>query len=126
MRGSAAGLAGLWVLGMMSAVGAQLTVPPPHGAELFENRCARCHGVNADGDGGLGPSLIAVIGRPVASRHDFPYTPALRAKGGTWTPEILDDYIADPQAFAPGADMDVKSPDPAERAAIIAYLGTLR
>lgn len=94
----------------------------PSGATLFENRCARCHGLNADGEGGLAPSLIGVVGRPAADRKDFTYSTALKAKGGTWSPDMLDHYLADPQAFAPGGEMEVSSPDPAERAAIIAYL----
>jgi cytochrome c len=107
---------------------------PLHGAELahsrgedlFERRCARCHGLGGDGDGGLAPPLIGVVGRAVASRSDYVYSDALKAKGGIWSAGALDRYIADPQAFAPGADMDVNSPDPAEREAIIGYLGTLK
>lgn len=110
----------------IAAAGAQHVDLRPRGAILFENRCARCHGVNADGEGGLGPSLIGVVGRPAASRQDYPYSAALKGKGGTWTPETLDRYLADPQAFAPGADMDVNSPDPAERAAIIEHIKTLK
>ncbi len=111
---------------MIAAVGAQQVDTRPHGAILFENRCARCHGEKGDGDGGLGPSLIGVVGRPAASRPDFPYSAALKAKGGLWTPDMLDKYLADPQAFAPGADMDVNSPDPSERAAIIEHVKTLK
>lgn len=108
------------------AFGVQHGSPPVRGAVLFENRCARCHGLNGDGDGGLGPSLIGVIGRPAASRTDYRYTEALKAKGGVWRAETLDAYLADPQGFAPGSEMDVNSPDPAERAAIIEHIITLR
>jgi len=106
--------------------GPQGDLPAGRGAVLFENRCARCHGVKGDGDGGLGPSLIGVLGRPAASRADYVYTDALKAAGGLWTAETLDTYLADPQAFAPGGEMDVNSPDPAERAAIIEHIATLK
>ena len=121
------------MLSMVAAASAQHvddrplgTNAQPRGEILFENRCARCHGLKGDGEGGLGPSLIGVIGKPVASRTDFIYSDALKAKGRIWAPKVLDDYLADPQAFAPGADMDIRSPDPAERAAIIEFVGTLR
>lgn len=123
-------LCAAWVPCMIAAARAQhadsASAPPPSGAVLFENRCARCHGVAGDGDGGLGPSLVGVVGRPAASRPDFLYSAALKARGGIWTRALLDRYLADPQAFAPGAEMDVNSPDPAERAAIIDHVETLK
>lgn len=126
MRWSVLILAGASTLFLIAAAGAEQVETRSHGAVLFENRCARCHGVNGDGDGGLGPSLVGVIGKPAASRPDFRYSAALKAKGGVWAPEVLDRYLADPQVFAPGADMEVPSPDPAERSAIIAHLKTLK
>ncbi|WP_206241134.1 c-type cytochrome [Novosphingobium terrae] len=124
-------------LASLAAAGAILTFGNAgsslHGAEaahgrgevLFENRCARCHGLGGDGGDGLAPPLIGVVGRNIASRSDYVYSDALKAKSGIWSDLTLNTYIADPQAFAPGADMDVNSPDPAEREAIIGYLKTL-
>ena len=117
---------GALVLYAISAASAQHAAPPQQGAVLFENRCARCHGINGDGDEGLAPSLIGVVGRPPADAKIYRYSDALKAKQGAWDAEMLDRYLADPQAFAPGTEMDVNSPDPVERAAIIAYLKTLR
>lgn len=96
------------------------------GEVLFENRCARCHGMGGDGADGLAPALSGVVGSSIAARKDYVYSDALKAHGGVWSGEALDAYLADPQAFAPGADMEVHSPDPAEREAIIGYLGTLK
>ena len=100
--------------------------PPHQGQALFEDQCARCHGVGGDGGEGLAPALIGVFGRAVASQPGFPYSDALAAKGGTWTPESLDIYVGDPQTFAPGAAMDANAPDAGERRAIIDYLKTLK
>jgi cytochrome c len=96
------------------------------GAASFDDQCARCHGEDGDGGEGLAPPLIGVFGRRVAGLTDFPYSDALKAKGGVWTEAALDTYVADPQAFAPGASMDDNDPDPAERKAIIEYLKTLK
>jgi cytochrome c len=117
---------GALVLCAISAASAQRVAASQQGAVLFENRCARCHGVNADGDEGLAPSLIGVVGRSLAAEENYRYSDALKAKSGIWDAEMLDHYLANPQAFAPGTEMDVNSPDPAERAAVIAYLKTLR
>jgi cytochrome c len=110
-------------LGMSGVRGAETL---PRGEVLFEHRCARCHGIGADGSEGLAPALTGVVGSPIASRKDYYYTRQMKAKIGVWTPQLLDQYLADPQGFAPGADMDVSSPDTDERTALIEYLKTLK
>lgn len=86
--------------------------------------CGGCHSTNPR-SGGLGPSLQSVIGRPVAAKGDFDYSPALRELGGRWTRERLDAFLADPGAFAPGTSMTLRLDDPEDRAAVIDYLQTL-
>lgn len=118
-------LAAVWLVGALTSSARSAEAQPNRGETLFENRCARCHGIGGDGNEGLAPTLKGVVGRRIASRPDYFYTDAFKAKSGTWTDEGLDRFIADPQAFAPGSDMNVNSPDPAERQAIVAYLKTL-
>ena len=48
---------------------------------------------------GVGPSLHGLFGRKSAS-EDFTYSPAMRRANVTWTPELLDRYLADPQGGA--------------------------
>lgn len=96
------------------------------GAQAFAV-CGACHTVGPEGGALIGPSLWGVIGRAVASAPGFDYSPELKAVGGDWTPERLDRFLTDPNAFAPGTRMGYAGvADPAERAAIIAYLSTLR
>lgn len=121
LRAAYAGL-----MAILAAAVAQGQSPAPRGEVLFENRCARCHGLGGDGSDGLAPALIGVVGRPVAGRADYVYSDALKAKGGVWSPEAINRYLIDPQAFAQGSDMEASAPDPAEREAIIAYLARLR
>ncbi len=46
-----------------------------------------------------------------------------RERGLVWTEETLDGFLADPEAYLPGTWMSfVGLADPAERAAVIAYL----
>lgn len=92
--------------------------------ETVFGACGACHSTNPR-SGGLGPSLQNVIGRPVASKGDFDYSPPLQELGGRWTRERLDAFLADPGAFAPGTPMTYRLPDPEDRAAVIDFLETL-
>ena len=67
-----------------------------------------------------------MVGRKAAALPDFDYSPAMRAAGAgglTWTEQRLDRFLVDPQAVVPKTSMFIPAiRDPAERAALIAYL----
>lgn len=88
-------------------------------------RCATCHQTEP-GRNGVGPSLAGVYGAPAAHEPTYAYSRAMRESGLTWDEATLDAYIANPRQVVPGTKMAFAGlPDPAERAAIIAYLKTL-
>ncbi len=91
------------------------------GAQLFNMQCKMCHGGTP-----MAPSLAGVAGGPIAGKEGFAYSTALKGKGGTWTDENLDAFLKSPSAFAPGTKMMISVPGEADRAAIIAYLKTLK
>ncbi|MFX9962091.1 hypothetical protein ABTP39_19090, partial [Acinetobacter baumannii] len=70
----------------------------------------------------IGPLHRGVVGRRVASVPGYAYSPALKKLTGVWTPVRLDRWLQNPQAVAPGTRMYFSVANPAERAAIIAYL----
>ena len=90
------------------------------GAQLFNMQCRMCHNGSP-----MGPSLAGVAGGDIAAKS-FAYSPALKAKGGVWTDENLDAYLKAPTTFAPGTKMLVSVPNATQRAAIVAYLKTLK
>ncbi len=90
------------------------------GAQLFNMQCKMCHA-----GGPMGPSLAGVAGGPIAAKT-FAYSPGLKAKGGTWTDAALDAYLKQPGAFSPGTKMLISVPSAESRAALIAYLKTLK
>jgi cytochrome c len=64
------------------------------GEAVFE-QCAACHSLQA-GENGAGPTLHGLFGRKSAS-EDFVYSAAMRRANVTWTPELLDSYLSNPQ-----------------------------
>jgi cytochrome c len=66
-----------------------------------------------------------VVGRPVASVPGYSYSPALKRLGGSWTPARLDRWLSGTQKMAPGSKMYLEIDDPAQRRAIISYLGAV-
>jgi len=95
----------------------------PEAAEV----CLSCHPFKPGEPEMEGPSLWGVVGRPVASLPDFEYSDALRAKGGHWTRERLDRWIAGPAAVTPGTKMTLGGVrSAADRKAVLDFLETLR
>jgi cytochrome c len=90
------------------------------GAQLFNMQCKMCHGGSP-----MGPALTGVAGGPIAAKS-FAYSPALKAKGGTWTDANLDAYLKAPATFAPGTKMLISVGSEPNRKAIIDYLKTLK
>ena len=90
------------------------------GAQLFNMQCKMCHGGSV-----MGPSLAGVAGGKIGASA-FAYSAALKGKEGSWTDANLDTYLKQPSAFAPGTKMLINVPNDENRAAIIAYLKTLK
>ncbi len=97
------------------------------GKQVFNDRCAVCHSTKPEFHK-EGPSLAGVYGRRAGTAPFFPHYQALKGSDVVWTDATLDAWLTDPRAFAGGRDtaMTFKLPDPDERAAVIAYLKTLR
>lgn len=115
------------------ALGLSLSAPstqasPAQGDKLFASNCAMCHTVSADTAALNGPGLFNVLGRPIAGAPGFAYSKALVGTGAgrSWTAAQLDSFLQDPSGYAPGTTMPVNVPDKAHRAALIAYLATIR
>jgi len=86
-------------------------------------QCQSCHTIDSGGASRVGPNLYGVIGREVATVEGFRFSSALENLGGEWTVGRLDGYLENPRGFAQGTRMGFRGlADPADRAAVIAYL----
>jgi len=92
------------------------------GEQVFR-RCVACHTIDKGGANGIGPNLHGVVGAAVASKPDFSYSGAMKAKGGVWDEAALNAYLKQPMMAVPGTRMAFAGiPDDADRKALILYL----
>ncbi|MFC6050888.1 c-type cytochrome, partial [Methylobacterium hispanicum] len=88
--------------------------------------CQACHSFEKGGPNKVGPDLWEIVERPKASHGGFEYSAGLKEKGGAWTYEDLDHFLASPKGFIKGTKMAFAGiSSPQERANVIAYLRTL-
>jgi nitrite reductase (NO-forming) len=91
------------------------------GRQVFR-KCQACHSLEP-GKNLVGPSLAGIMGKKSGSDGNFNYSPAMKQAAITWTPQTLDQYLADPQKTIPGNRMPfpgLKSEH--DRADIVAFL----
>jgi cytochrome c len=75
------------------------------GASLYL-KCKACHSLVAKEGARVGPNLHGVFDRPPAAAPKFKYSPALQAfTEERWTPELVDQWLANPKTFLPGNSM---------------------
>ena len=94
--------------------------------ENSAKKCAACHTFNKGGRPLVGPNLWGVVGRPKASESGFNYSAALKAKGGNWSIDEINQFITNPRGYIPGTNMTFAGiPRASERADVVAYLNSL-
>ena len=94
--------------------------------ESLVKPCMACHDFTKPGVAKVGPPLYGVVGRPKAHVAGFAYSDPMKAKGGDWSFDELNKFIADPKKDIAGTKMAYAGEkDDGKRADIIAYLRTL-
>ena len=98
----------------------------PQQGEAATKVCHSCHTFEKGGPNRVGPNLWGVVNRKKASETGFNYSAAMKAKGGEWTYDELNKFLANPRGDIPGTAMSFAgiSRD-SQRADVINYLHTL-
>jgi cytochrome c len=96
------------------------------GEQIFK-KCMACHSIT-DNKSKVGPSLVGVFGRKVASAEGFNYSDSMKeygATGAVWDEATLNSYLENPKTVVAKTKMafaGLKKDD--ERADLIAFLKT--
>ena len=99
---------------------------PVKGEALFMKQCKICHDTTRNMLRYRGPPLWEIVGKPKAAFEGFKYSPVIKALGGHWSYEDLNNFLSDPARVLPGTDMGTNGyQDESERADLIVYLRTL-
>jgi cytochrome c len=98
----------------------------PAKGQAAAKKCLACHVFEKGGPNKIGPNLYNVVGQAKAQHAGFNYSTALKSKGGEWTFDDLNAFIANPKGYAPGTIMAFAGiGNPKERADLLRYMQTL-
>ena len=107
-------------------IAVRLASSDPQKGQAAAKQCAACHTFEKGGPNRVGPNLYGIVDRTKGTVAGFNYSAALKAKGGTWTYEDLDQFIASPRSYAPGTSMGYAGlTRGGQRADLINYLHSL-
>ncbi|MCE9507899.1 MAG: cytochrome c family protein [Alphaproteobacteria bacterium] len=91
--------------------------------EKVSKVCSSCHTFGKGEPNRVGPNLAGIVGKARGSAAGFAYSDAMKAKGGSWDADSLNEFLWSPKAFVPGTKMGfagLKKPE--DRAALIKWL----
>jgi cytochrome c len=89
-------------------------------------QCQACHTFEKGGPNRVGPNLWNIVNRSRASEAGFNYSAAMKGKGGNWSFDELNKFLANPRGYIPGTAMTFAGLSrPEQRADVIDYLHTL-
>lgn len=98
------------------------------GEKLVRSQCVQCHTLGKGEPHGVGPNLFGIIGRQGGAAEGFAYSEGYRAAlaGKPWDLGLMDRWLTDTQAVAPGNGMTYFQDDPRKRKLIVDYLARLK
>ena len=98
------------------------------GKNLAASHCAACHTFGKDEPAGQGPNLFGILGRKAGSAPGYAYSAGFRKAlaDQTWDPKLMDRWLADTQAVAPGSGMVYFQDDAGKRRKLLRYLQSLK
>lgn len=112
----------LFVLATAASAGESVQGDADRGRLAFAP-CRTCHYPEQGYGHHNGPSLWNVFGRQAGTAEGYvDYSDEMKSAGFTWTPQLLNLWLANPRRFLPGSSMVVFETTPQQRADLIEYL----
>jgi len=98
-----------------------------NGKAIAQRQCAACHTFEKGQPNRIGPNLYGVVDEPMGKGHDgYAFSSVLAGEKDNLTPDVLSEWLANPQSFAKGTKMTFVGLSKAkDRADVIAYLNSL-
>jgi cytochrome c len=95
--------------------------------QAVAKQCQACHTFEKGGPNRVGPNLYDIVGHERGTgRGGFNFSAAMKSKGGTWTFDELNKFLANPRGYIPGTNMTFAGlTRDQQRADVIDYLRTL-
>jgi cytochrome c len=90
------------------SLGALLAAGDAAKGEKVAKKCVACHTFEKDGANKVGPNLFGVLGRNIATKDGFAYSPAMTGyagTAGTWKYENITSYLRKPKKVVPKTKM---------------------
>ena len=90
-------------------------------------QCQACHTFEKGGPNRVGPNLWNIVDDERGKdRNGFNFSAAMKAKGGKWSFDELDKFLADPRGYVSGTAMTFAGiKNDQQRADVIDYLHTM-
>ena len=108
-------------------IAVRLAKADPAKGERAVAACKACHTFEKGGANKVGPNLYGIVNDEKGhGRNGFNFSAAMKAKGGKWTFDDLNQFLTSPKGFVPGTAMGFAGIQrDGARADLIAYLNTL-
>ena len=96
---------------------------PQAARRLAVNHCSQCHTFDQGEPHGQGPNLFGLIGREAAVISGFRFSKGYQQAmaGKVWDAALLERWLADTLAVAPGTTMVYWQDDPAVRKILVEF-----
>jgi len=83
------------------------------GKTTFQQRCSACHTLAENSANLVGPNLWHIFDQTIGKVTGFSYSKGMKESDLIWTPDLMANFLQDPQKLFPDTRMFIPEPVPA-------------